>query len=295
MVTPYIPNTQDDRIRIMETIGISSVDELFRDIPQDRLNPSFELPEPLAEADLLRELQSMAAQNWTLDAHASFLGNGSTNRFVPTIVGHIIGRNEFYTAYTPYQAEVSQGTLQYLYEFQTMICELSGMDVANASLYDGASAVAEACSLALSSTRYSKIAISKTVNPKYCEVVETYLQNRDIEFIYIDAEDGETLSEIREIGDKVIAAQLTPFTGQTVQAPLLVVEFAGGDIEGQVDVLTRSQARVPDGAEDVGERVLVLSQVRREAPLVTHPGGLTIGSEALLQVGEDLHTPAQSL
>ena len=95
MVTPYIPNTQDDQNRIMETIGISSVDELFRDIPRDRLNPSFDLPGPMAEADLLRELQSMAAKNWTLDVHTSFLGDGSTNRFVPSISGILLGAMNF--------------------------------------------------------------------------------------------------------------------------------------------------------------------------------------------------------
>lgn len=183
MVTPYIPNTQDDQDRIMETIGITSIDELFRDIPQDRLNPSFDLPGPMAEADLLRELQSMAVQNWTLDAHTSFLGNGATNRFVPSIVGHIIGRNEFYTAYTPYQPEVSQGILQAIYEYQSLVSQLFQMDATNAGMYDGASALAEAALMACRQTKRNRVAVRKSISPLLREVLETYLNAQEIELV----------------------------------------------------------------------------------------------------------------
>ena len=183
MVTPYIPNTQDDQNRIMETIGISSVDELFRDIPRDRLNPSFDLPGPMAEADLLRELQSMAAKNWTLDVHTSFLGDGSTNRFVPSIVGHIIGRNEFLTAYTPYQPEVSQGILQAIYEYQSLVSQLFQMDATNAGMYDGASALAEAALMACRQTKRNRVAVRKSISPLLREVLETYLNAQEIEIV----------------------------------------------------------------------------------------------------------------
>jgi len=189
----YIPCTDAQEKELLSKIGVSTFEELIEIIPSNlRVKDEIGIGMPLSEFESERVAKSLISKNITASENLCFLGGGAYDHFVPKAVDAIAARSEFYTAYTPYQAEVSQGTLQYLYEFQTMVCELSGMDVANASLYDGASAVAEACSLALSSTRYSKIAISKTVNPKYCEVVETYLQNRDVEIIFIDAEDGKT-------------------------------------------------------------------------------------------------------
>jgi len=189
----YIPCTDDQEKELLSKIGISSFEDLIKIIPSNlRVKSDIGVGLPLSEFEIERIAKSLISQNITASENLCFLGGGVYDHFVPKAVDAIAARSEFYTAYTPYQAEVSQGTLQYLYEFQTMICELSGMDIANASLYDGASAVAEACALALSSTRYSKIAISKTVNPKYCAVVETYLQSRDVEIIYIDIKDGLT-------------------------------------------------------------------------------------------------------
>ena len=189
----YIPCTNEQENELLGEIGISSFEELIKIIPTNlRLKDDIGIGDALSELECENVAKSLVSNNIIASENLCFLGGGVYDHFVPKAVDAIAARSEFYTAYTPYQAEVSQGTLQYLYEFQTMICELSGMDVANASLYDGASAVAEACSMALSSTRNSKIAISKTVNPKYCTVVETYLQNRGVEIIYIDEENGKT-------------------------------------------------------------------------------------------------------
>jgi len=189
----YIPCTDEQEKQLLSVIGIPNFEELINIIPQNlRIKDELSIGFPLSEFENESGAKLLTSKNQSASENLCFLGGGVYDHFVPKAVDAITARSEFYTAYTPYQAEVSQGTLQYLYEFQTMICELSGMDVANASLYDGGSAVAEACSLALSSTRYSKIAISRTVNPKYCKVVETYLQNRDTELIYLDSEAGKT-------------------------------------------------------------------------------------------------------
>ena len=194
----YIPCTDSQEKELLAKIGISNFEELIDIIPSSlRVKEEIGVGAPLSEIEIERASKALISKNKIASENLCFLGGGVYDHFIPKVVDAIAARSEFYTAYTPYQAEVSQGTLQYLYEFQTMICELSGMDVANASLYDGASAVAEACALALSATRYSKIAISKSVNPKYSEVVKTYLKNRDIEIILIDTVDGKTdLSQI---------------------------------------------------------------------------------------------------
>lgn len=209
----YIPCTESQEKELLDEIGISSFEELIDIIPSNlRVKDQIGIGLPLSEIEIERNSKALISKNKIASENLCFLGGGVYDHFIPKAVDAIAARSEFYTAYTPYQAEVSQGTLQYLYEFQTMICELSGMDVANASLYDGASALAEACSLAISSTRLSKIAISKTVNPKYSEVVETYLKNRDIEIIYIDSINGKTnLSQIE--------SHIDGLAGVVIQSP----------------------------------------------------------------------------
>ena len=209
----YIPCTDAQEKELLSEIGISSFEELIKVIPSNlRVKDEIGIGTALSEFESERVAKSLISKNITASENLCFLGGGVYDHFVPKAIDAIAARSEFYTAYTPYQAEVSQGTLQYLYEFQTMICELSGMDVGNASLYDGASAVAEACSLALSSTQYSKIAISKTVNPRYCAVVQTYLQNRDVEIIFINAEGGKT--DFSQIEDHIDG-----LAGVVVQSP----------------------------------------------------------------------------
>jgi glycine dehydrogenase subunit 1 len=180
MSSPYLPNTDADRRAMLGEIGVASVDELFQDIPEKLRHTQFSLPPPLSELELKRELRQLAESNANLEDYACFLGAGSYRHFVPSVVDHIIGRSEFYTAYTPYQAEVSQGTLQPVYEYQSLVCQLTGMDVSNAAMYDGSTAAAEAAVMACIVSKRNKVAVLDTVNPTYREVIDTYVEGRDL-------------------------------------------------------------------------------------------------------------------
>jgi glycine dehydrogenase subunit 1 len=180
MLSPYLPNTDADRRAMLREIGVDSVDELFRDIPEGFRSTHFSLPAPLSELELRKELRRLAESNVNLEDYACFLGAGSYRHFVPSVVDHIIGRSEFYTAYTPYQPEVSQGTLQSVYEYQSLICQLTAMEVSNAGMYDGSTAAAEAAVMACIVSKRNKIAVLNTVNPTYREVIGTYVGGRDL-------------------------------------------------------------------------------------------------------------------
>ncbi len=171
----YVPNTDLNRKEMLNRIGVGGLDELLQAIPQSiRLKEDLRLPPPLSEPELTGLLQELARRNTDSGRAICFLGGGAYDHFVPAIVDHIISRSEFYTAYTPYQAEVSQGTLQSIYEFQSLICELTGMDVANASMYDGATAAAEAALLAHGHTGRSQILVAESLNPNHRRVIDTY-------------------------------------------------------------------------------------------------------------------------
>ncbi|MEC9286827.1 MAG: aminomethyl-transferring glycine dehydrogenase subunit GcvPA [Chloroflexota bacterium] len=176
----YIPNTTDEQAEMLAALGIVSIDQLFIDIPDEYRNPTLELPAPLSELEIQRELGGMAAKNRPLGSGPSFLGAGSYNHFIPSIIKPLITRGEFITAYTPYQAEASQGTLQVIYEFQTLICNLYGMEVANAGMYDGATSLAEAVLMACRVAKREKVALVDTVSPAYSAVIHTYCQSQDI-------------------------------------------------------------------------------------------------------------------
>lgn len=172
----YIPNSPGERRSMLEDIGRLRIEDLFQQIPEHlRLNEPIGIGQPMSEPELLAYFRDLAASNGT--DYQSFLGAGAYSHFIPVIIDSLISRAEFFTAYTPYQPELSQGTLQYVFEFQTMICQLTGMEVANASLYDGSTGVAEAVLMANRVNRRDKFIIAGSLHPQYREVIATYTQN----------------------------------------------------------------------------------------------------------------------
>jgi len=188
----YLPNTADDRVEMLRAVGVGSIEELFSAVPQELLDPPLDLPPPLGEQDLVASLTSLSRANSPVSAWDSFLGAGVYDRFSPAIVRATVARPEFYTAYTPYQAEASQGTLQTIFEFQSMICALTGLDVANASLYDGATAAAEALLLAVAHTGRTRVAVSLGVHPQTRRVIETYARGRGVDVDWVAHDGGRT-------------------------------------------------------------------------------------------------------
>jgi glycine dehydrogenase subunit 1 len=191
MASRYIPTTAREQREMLTTIGVGSVDDLLSKVPQKaRLSRPLQIPPALAETDLLAIMRAMAAENADADSHTCFLGGGVYDHFVPLVINHMILRGEFFTAYTPYQPEASQGTLRSIYEYQTMIAELTGMDVANASIYDGASSLAEAVLMAHSVTGRDEIVLSAAVNPLHRRVVVTYCDGPGLTLRACPAPDG---------------------------------------------------------------------------------------------------------
>ncbi len=185
----YLPHTGSDRAQMLEAIGVAAVEDLFRDVPESCRFPELRLPPPLSEMEILAELQAMSEENQDTGHYPCFLGAGAYQHYVPRVVDAIISRSEFYTAYTPYQPEVSQGTLQSIFEYQSMICALTGMEVANASHYDGATATAEAVIMALNVAKGKrrKVVLSPAVHPEYRAVVRTYIQGMGLQIVGDDA------------------------------------------------------------------------------------------------------------
>ncbi|HRJ90317.1 MAG: aminomethyl-transferring glycine dehydrogenase subunit GcvPA [Blastocatellia bacterium] len=179
----YIPNSPEERAEMQAQLGIADANDLFRSIPSDvRLDRNLKITDPLAEPEVIAAMEEMAAKN-TGATKPSFLGAGTYSHYSPTIVDHLIQRSEFFTSYTPYQPEISQGTLQYIFEFQTLICQLTGMEVANASMYDGSTAMAEAYVMAQRVTKRDKIVVATSVHPEYREVASTYTQHGDTSIV----------------------------------------------------------------------------------------------------------------
>ena len=183
----YAPNTDADRAAMLRMIGVESIDDLFVDIPVEHRDPVLDLPPALPETDAIRHLHALGARNATSSDLPTFLGAGFYRHFVPALVDQQLLRSEWYTAYTPYQPEMAQGTLQAMYEFQSLVCDLTGMEVANASLYDGASALAEAVLLCRGLTRRPRVVIADTVHPAYREVAATYVSALDVDFQVVQA------------------------------------------------------------------------------------------------------------
>ncbi|HVM24657.1 MAG TPA: aminomethyl-transferring glycine dehydrogenase subunit GcvPA [Candidatus Limnocylindrales bacterium] len=232
----YSPHTDADRARMLEAVGVGTIDDLFDDIPAAARASVWAVPPPLAEQEVRAELARLATRNRIPEV--SFLGAGVYRHLVPSVVGEVIGRPEFATAYTPYQPEVSQGTLQSIYEFQSLICELTGMEVATASHYDGATATAEAALMACRLTRRERVAVSAGVNPDYRRVLETYCSGPGIEVVTVPidlADDGtgttDPAAAAAALGDEVaclVAAQPNFYGQLEPMAELADVAHAAG-------------------------------------------------------------------
>ncbi|HKO62112.1 MAG TPA: aminomethyl-transferring glycine dehydrogenase subunit GcvPA, partial [Pyrinomonadaceae bacterium] len=204
----YIPNSPEERAEMLHQIGVGSAAELFDSIPKDlRLSRDLKTPAALSEIELLAGFEDLAKRNIGA-GRPSFLGAGAYQHYSPTVVDHIISRSEFFTAYTPYQPEISQGTLQAIFEFQTLVCQLTGMELANASMYDGSTALAEAVLMAERVTKRSRVVACGAIHPEYLEVINTYVQHAGIELVHADAdpETGQAPANVADLlNDKTAA------------------------------------------------------------------------------------------
>ncbi|WP_338471520.1 aminomethyl-transferring glycine dehydrogenase subunit GcvPA [Niallia sp. XMNu-256] len=209
----YLPMTETDKKEMLDKIGVSSTEELFSDIPKEvRLDRELNIKKPVSEYELKKELTEMANKNANLTEYRSFLGAGVYDHYIPSVVDHVISRQEFYTAYTPYQPELTQGELQAMFEFQTMISELTAMPVVNSSLYDGGTAVVEAVNLSVGQTKRKKVLVSAALHPEYRQLVQTAANGKKLEIVEINHKDGLTdLEQLEKELDENTAAVLVQY------------------------------------------------------------------------------------
>lgn len=232
---PYFPHSREETAQMLRAIGLENVEDLFRSIPEGiRLRRPLRIPARRSEAEILAALESLSAKNRRMDNRPSFLGAGTYRRFIPAAVDYLSSRGEFNTAYTPYQPEVSQGTLQAIFEYQSLICRLTGMEIANASMYEAATALAEAVLMAYAVRGHgTRVLISEGVHPEYRRVLETYLKNHPIELVVLPLEDGVTspkvLSKALKEETLAVAVQNPNFFGFLEDGLALekVIEVAG--------------------------------------------------------------------
>jgi glycine dehydrogenase subunit 1 len=250
----FIPNSDADRAAMLDVMGVASVASLFDDVPANRRFPELRLPPALSEMEILNELQGLADENADLGHTTSFLGAGAYNHFMPKVVDYLVGRSEFYTAYTPYQPEVSQGTLQAHFEYQSMICALTGMEVSNVSHYDGATAVAEAVIMAMQMGRGKRkqVVLSPTLHPQYREVVHTYTQGMSVTLLGEDLAPGDlaALAAIAGPETACVIIQNPDFLGRLyipaeVQALADRVHAAGAQMVVSVDPISLGLFEAP--------------------------------------------------
>ena len=214
----FIPGTDIERQKMLDTIGVGSIDDLLQNIPsQVKLTQPLNMPPALSEFEAMKLMREYSKKNMTADTHVCFLGGGAYDHFIPSIVGAVLSKPEFKTAYTPYQAEVSQGTLQAMYEFQSMIAELTGMDVSNASLYDAGSGLAEACFLSNAHNKKTEFLFAGTINPNYISTTKTITAGRNYTFKEFIAEDGtadlESLASAMDDNTSAVVVQMPNFLG----------------------------------------------------------------------------------
>ncbi|MGB2874242.1 MAG: aminomethyl-transferring glycine dehydrogenase subunit GcvPA [Gaiellaceae bacterium] len=229
----YLALTDADRDAMLETIGVSTVDDLFADLPAGiRLGRELDLPPPLTEQELTSYFEQLAAENDHVGTEVSFLGAGLYDHYVPAVVDAVLQRGEFLTAYTPYQPELSQGVLQAIFEYQTAICELTGMDVSNASGYDGTTVAADACYIAKHATGRSKVVVTEATNPQVRQVVKTYAPGFGLEVVEVPHRQGATdPDELRSAADDAacVIFQQPNFFGVLEAAPDLAAAAADAD------------------------------------------------------------------
>lgn len=187
---PYTPHTDQDIQEMLQLIGLSSIDDLFVEVPESIRNPAIEVSAPKTEEEIRRVIKDLTDLNHPTRDYVSFLGGGAYERIRPSIIDRLLSRSEFCTSYTPYQAEVSQGTLQFIFEFQTLITHLTGMEATNASMYDGASALAEAALMALRINHRKKILVAGSIHPRWKQTLKTYLTGMDVEIVEIPTPSG---------------------------------------------------------------------------------------------------------
>jgi len=248
----YTQLTPADVQQMLARIGVRSVEDLFRDIPAGlRLRRPLDLPPALSEPEILDHLAALAHKNTGTHQACCFLGGGAYDHFIPTVVDALAGQSEFVTAYTPYQAEASQGSLQAFYEYQTLICQITGMDVSNASLYDGASATAEAALMARAANGRGRLVVSAAVHPHTRQVLATYMANLPIELATVPAPDGQTDLDAlrRDVDDRTTAVilQSPNFFGivEPLEAAARIVHEAGGLMIASVDPISCGLLKSP--------------------------------------------------
>ncbi len=259
---PYIPTTTDDRQAMLAAIGVASLDELFAMIPAElRLQRRLDLPAAMGEMELTAHMAELAARNTPAGQSVCFLGGGSYDHFIPAVVDFVASRSEFYTSYTPYQAEASQGNLQALFEYQTLIAQLTGMDVSNSSLYDGGSAAAEAVLMAVHATRRSgRVVVAESVHPEYRQVLATYLANLDVELVTVGTPEGTVSPEELEaaVTDRTacVLVQHPNFFGclEEVEAIAEITHQAGALLVVAVDPISLGLLKRPG---DYGADIVV--------------------------------------
>ena len=209
----YLPDTEQDKKEMLDFLGLSSIDQLFEDIPANlRLKGELDLPAADSEPVLLKKMHKLAGKNKNANEYPTFLGAGTYDHYIPSVVDHMISRSEFYTAYTPYQPEISQGELQAIFEFQTMVSELTGMDLANSSMYDGFTSLAEGASLAVASTKRPKVLVSKSVHPESRAILTSVSKGQEyaVEEVGL-AQDVTDLEQLKSQISKDIAAVIVQY------------------------------------------------------------------------------------
>jgi glycine dehydrogenase subunit 1 len=270
----YIPHTDSDREAMLKVIGVESLEDLFQDVPAKHRFPKLDIPASLSEMETLEELQEISDANENTRELVSFLGAGAYNHYIPAAVDSLLRRGEFYTAYTPYQPEVSQGTLQAIFEYQSLVAALTGMEVCNASHYDGATAVAEAVSMAIAQFRGKryKVVVSPTVNPQYRETMRTYSPGNDVQFTGDGPETGDPLAQKPEA--------LIPLID--LDTALVVVQYP--DFFGRIyDLTTLAEAAHAMGA------LLCVAVYPTALGMLTPPGDF--GADIVTGEGQPLGIP----